>query len=51
MTKLPARDGQVIANFTQTLSLGQLANKHGDILIPGRETIGMTFCLIVMNQP
>jgi hypothetical protein len=51
MTQFTAGYGKSVANLSQTLCLGQLAEKHGDILIPGRETLGMTFRLAVINQP
>jgi hypothetical protein len=35
MTQFTAGYGKSIANLSQTLCLGQLAEKHGHILIPG----------------
>ena len=44
VTELAAGDRQSVANLSQALGLGQLTEKHGDILVPGGEALGVPFC-------
>jgi len=44
VTELATGDGQSVADLSQALSLGQLTEKHGHILIPGGEALSMAFC-------
>ena len=42
--------GEAIADLPQALGLGKLAEKHGDILVPGGETLGVAFCSALMDK-
>ena len=49
--ELATGDGQAVADLPETLGLGQLAEEHGNILAPGRETLGVALCPSLMDQP
>lgn len=51
MTELATGDGQAITDLPQTLGLGQLAEQHGNILVPRGKPLGMAFCPAFMDQP
>ena len=38
-------------SLRQTLGLGQLTKKHGDILVPGGEALGVAFRSAFMDEP
>jgi len=50
MTEFAAGDGQAVADLPQALGLSQLAKEHSDILIPGGESLGMTFSSAFIDQ-
>ena len=50
VTELATGDGQAVADLSQALGLGKLAEEHGDILVPGGEALGMTFCPAFMDK-
>ena len=50
VTELAAGDGQSVADLPQALGLGQLAEEHGDILVPGGEALGVAFCPAFMDK-
>ena len=50
VTELAAGDGQAVADLSQALGLGKLAEEHGDILVPGGEALGMAFCPAFMDK-
>ena len=50
MAELAAGDSQTVADFAQTLGLGQLAKEHGDILVPAGKAFGVTFCTTSMKE-
>ena len=51
MIELAAGDGQAVADLPEALGLGQLAEKHRDILAPGREALGVALRPSLMDQP
>jgi hypothetical protein len=51
VTELAAGDGQSVANLPQALGLRQLTEKHGDILVPGGEPLGVAFCPAFTDKP
>ncbi|MDF1554454.1 MAG: hypothetical protein P1P84_15390 [Deferrisomatales bacterium] len=41
---------QTIADFAQTLGLSQLAERHGDEVVPGREACGVVIGLVFAGR-
>ncbi len=50
VTELATGDGQSVADLSQALSLGQLTEEHGHILIPGGEALSMALCPTFMDK-
>jgi hypothetical protein len=50
VTELATGDGKAVADLSQALSLGQLTEEHGHILIPGGETLSMALCPTFMDK-
>jgi len=51
VTELAAGDGQSVADLPQALGLSELAEEHGDILVPGGKTLGVAFCPAFLDKP
>jgi hypothetical protein len=50
VAELTAGDGQSVADLSQALGLGELAKEHGDILVPGGESLGVALCPAFMDK-
>jgi len=50
MSQLPLATGKAPADLSQTLGLGELTEKHGDKLIPGRISFAMALCSMLHDQ-
>jgi len=50
VTELATGDCQSVADLSQALSLGQLTEEHGYILIPGGEALSIALCTAFMDK-
>ena len=50
VTKLAAGDSKSVTDLPQALSLGELTEEHGDILVSGGEALGVAFGPAFMDK-